>query len=104
MNGLVSKLGAVVLGLSLSGSAFAGERARELRQQERIEQGVRSGQLTRHEANVLERREERIHAQARMDRMEHHGRLTLRERTRLQREQNRVSRAIYDQKHDGQRR
>ncbi len=48
--------------------------AREQRQQERIQQGVQSGQLTSREANHLEAQQGRI--QAREDRMKANGNLT----------------------------
>lgn len=74
---------------------------REAQQQRRIGQGVRSGELTRHEARRLERR------QAEIRRMEHRakadGVVTPHERRRIAAAQNRSSRAIYRQKHDAQR-
>jgi hypothetical protein len=74
---------------------------REARQQRRIRQGVRSGELTRREARRVERREARIRfneARARRS----GGRFTARERWRIQRQLNRSSRAVYRQKHDRQ--
>lgn len=75
---------------------------RERNQQRRIDQGIRSGQLTRHEARSLEREQAHIHrdeARAKAD-----GVFTPRERARIQAEQNRASRDIYRQKHDNQTR
>jgi len=80
--------------------AEAGVDRRQRRQQARIRQGVRSGELTRGEARRLERGEARIarrEARARRD-----GNFTRRERGRIQRQLNRESRAIYRQKHDRQ--
>jgi hypothetical protein len=76
---------------------------RERRQQQRIRHGVRNGELNRREARHLERREAKLHRDERRARRSG-GELTSRERRRLQREENRTSRAIYQQKHDRQRR
>jgi hypothetical protein len=75
---------------------------RERNQQRRIDQGIGSGQLTRHEAGGLEREQVHIHrdeARAKADRV-----FTPRERARIQAEQNRASCDIYRQKHDNQTR
>lgn len=73
---------------------------RQERQDERIEQGVASGELTAAEQQRLENQ------QARNDRREARfksdGRVTAGERVRLQRAENRSSRAIRRQKHDAQ--
>ncbi len=72
--------------------------ARERRQQKRIEQGVKSGELTPAETRRLEAREGKIKAdemQAKSD-----GKVTKFERRKLNREQNRESRAIYRKKHN----
>ncbi|MFL6231068.1 MAG: hypothetical protein ACJ741_20010 [Pyrinomonadaceae bacterium] len=74
---------------------------RERRQQRRIRQGMRSGELNRREARHLERRESRLRRNEWRARRSG-GVLTARERTRLQRQENRTSRAIYRQKHDRQ--
>ncbi|MDT7540403.1 MAG: hypothetical protein QOE33_307 [Acidobacteriota bacterium] len=74
---------------------------REQRQQRRIRQGVRSGELTRREARGLERRETRVN-RAEWRARRSGGTLTGRERGRLNRELNRSSRAVYRQKHDRQ--
>ena len=73
-------------------------QAREQRQQQRIQQGVRSGQLTPGEANHLEGQQARIHATE--DRMKAKGNLTGKERAKLTRMQNRASRNIYRKKHN----
>jgi len=69
----------------------------------RIRQGVRSGQLTRREANRLRARDAAIRyheARARVT----GGRISRAERRRLNRQLNRTSHSIYRQKHDAQRR
>ncbi|MGH9850199.1 MAG: hypothetical protein ACREBD_10105 [Blastocatellia bacterium] len=74
---------------------------RERNQQQRIRQGVRSGELTRHEALRLEREQARIRlAEARARRSG--GEFTPRERARIQRELNQSNRHIRRQKHDRQ--
>ena len=93
---------AAALGLAFCGAAFAqaGTVQRDVNQQQRIEQGLQSGQLTTREASRLEREEARVErdqARAMQD-----GKLTPAEKARLAREQNRVSRDIYREKHDAQ--
>ena len=81
-------------------SSAATINQREWRQQERIWNGYRSGDLTPREFQRLEREQayiRRSEARARRD-----CDLTARERMRLQREQNRASRDIFRQRHDGQ--
>jgi hypothetical protein len=74
---------------------------RERRQQRRIRQGVRSGELTHRETRHLERREGRLRRNEWRARRSGGG-LNTHERRRLQREENRTSRSIYRQKHDRQ--
>jgi hypothetical protein len=90
------------IGLVFAGAAFAqsGTVQRDVNQQQRIEQGLQSGQLTTREAARLEHEQsavEREQARALRD-----GKLTPAEKARLAREQNRVSRDIYREKHDAQ--
>ena len=75
------------------------ERQRE--QEARIREGIRSGELTRHEAGRLEAQEARIRrdeARARLS----GGEFTPRERARIQRELDREGHRIYREKHDRQ--
>lgn len=100
---LLSFFIAGVFVLGLSAVSFAGQRGinyRERREQRRIGQGIRSGELTRREAARLEAGLARIRLHERFARRD--GVITPRERARLERELNRESRAIYRQKHDGQ--
>jgi hypothetical protein len=69
-------------------------------QQDRIGQGVKSGQLTAHETASLERKEARLNHQIRNDRRHDNGHLTAGERARVNREQNTLSRDIYRDKHN----
>jgi len=93
---------AAALSLAFCGAALAqaGTVQRDVNQQQRIEQGLKSGQLTTQEAARLEREESRVERdQARAMR---DGKLTPAEKARLAREQNKVSRDIYREKHDAQ--
>ncbi len=74
---------------------------REQNQQDRIAQGVRSGQLTAGETSRLENREQGINREARADRQANGGRLTRADRRAINQSQNRTSRAIYRDKHNG---
>ncbi len=74
---------------------------RETRQQKRIRQGVKSGELTAKETYKLERQQYKLRRTEARYRRSGDG-LTARERYRLQRQENRTSRAIYRQKHDRQ--
>jgi hypothetical protein len=72
-------------------------------QQDRIAQGVRSGQLTAHETASLEGKESRLNHQVRNDRGHDDGHLTAGERARVNRKQNTLSRDIYRDKHNAAR-
>ena len=71
---------------------------REHRQERRINQGVRSGELTKSEAHHLRTRENKIRNDKRMAKAD--GHVTRAERKHLRREENRTSRAIYRKKHN----
>src|SRR5690242_9807273 len=93
---------AAALGLAFSTGAFAqaGTVQRDVNQQQRIEQGLQSGQLTTKEASRLEGEEARVERD--QQRAMKDGKLTPAEKQRLSREQNNVSRDIYREKHDAQ--
>jgi hypothetical protein len=75
---------------------------RVVNQQERIANGVASGQLTGREANRLEHGEQRILKAEQAAKAD--GTVTKKERRRLQRMENKESARIYQQKHDAQQR
>jgi len=77
---------------------------RQRNQQERIAQGVKSGQLNPRETARLEGREAAIHKEVHNDRVANGGKLTPAEKAKVNRQENRTSRAIYRQKHDAQHR
>ena len=73
---------------------------REQNQQNRIANGVKSGQLTPGETARLEKKENRIAKQEQRDMAKHNGHLTKAEQNKLNREQNKVSKDIYRDKHN----
>lgn len=99
MKRLATRMGAAALALTVIATpALAGVNGRQVHQQHRIGQGVRSGEITHREAGRLERQQHRI---ARTEhRMRATGGINPRERARLQARQDRASANIYHQKHD----
>ncbi len=69
-------------------------------QQDRIAQGVKSGQLTAGETSRLETRESAINHEVRADRNADGGKLTQGERAQVNHQLNRTSGAIYRDKHN----
>jgi hypothetical protein len=69
------------------------------RQQRRINQGIKSGELTRAQAKNLERHEANIATDAKVDRAENGGKLTPQEHKNLERRLNIQSKRIYNKKH-----
>jgi hypothetical protein len=74
---------------------------RQQNQQQRISQGIQSGQLTPQESQRLEREQYRFNREEQRFRTSGDG-LSPRERERLEDQQDRMSRQIYRQKHDRQ--
>ena len=68
-------------------------------QEARIEQGVRSGELTRPEARNLQQQQRAIQSEKRAAKAD--GVVTSAERQKIKRDQARASRAIYRKKHNG---
>ncbi|HXM22651.1 MAG TPA: hypothetical protein VN948_15445 [Terriglobales bacterium] len=69
-------------------------------QQDRIAQGVSSGQLTAGETSHLEKQESNINREVYADRKANGGKLTAAERAQVNRQQNQVSKQIYKDKHN----
>ena len=96
---------AAAFALALAAPAAAQQAApaeRMNHQQERIDQGIASGDLTHHEAVNDERhlrRDERIRAQQKAK--DHGGKLTGAQRARDERLLNNNSARVYDTKHSG---
>ena len=89
-----------------AGSAYAQTATpnldkRQANQEKRIDQGVKSGELTKREATRLEGREAKLQADKQKAKAD--GVVTKQERVKLQREADRDSKAIYRQKHDAQK-
>ena len=100
---------AFVLGLSAQDSpapaaaqpAEGRIQKRKETQQDRIAQGVSSGQLTAGETANLEHKEAKVNREVRKDRKANSGTLTPQEKSQVNRQQNRLSRKIYRDKHNG---
>lgn len=73
---------------------------RKVNQQKRINQGVKSGQLTNREANTLERQHRAINRETRAMRAQNNGKLSKQDRKTIHRQQNQESRRIYRKKHN----
>jgi hypothetical protein len=70
-------------------------------QQDRIAQGIKSGQLTAGETAKLENQQKGINQQVKADRSANGGKLTAGEKTQVNHEQNQASKNIYRKKHNG---
>jgi hypothetical protein len=105
---LMNKTLCAVAAAVLSASAFAASAGtetpridrRQAHQEQRIDQGIASGELTRRETHRLERQQTVINSAE--DRAKADGAVTAQERKRLTRMQNKASHRIYRQKHDAQ--
>ena len=73
---------------------------RKENQQDRIANGVKSGQLTAGETTHLENKEAAINGETRADRAANGGKLTGAEKQQINRQQNQVSKQIYQDKHN----
>lgn len=107
MNARLVRIGLAVVVASVFTPAFAQapagsqvETGRDLAQQQRIENGLQSGQLTTREAGKLERGEARIEKME--NNADRNGSVSARESARIAAAQNRERAAIYRQKHDAQ--
>jgi len=74
---------------------------RKENQQDRIAQGVKSGQLTAGETANLETKEARLNHEVRQDRKANGGNLTNNEKKQVNQQQNKLSKNIYRDKHNG---
>src|SRR5258707_3894108 len=73
---------------------------RKENQQDRIANGVKSGQLTPGETANLENKEAAINKETRTDRAANGGKLTSAEKTQINQQQNPMSKQIYADKHN----
>ena len=88
-----------ITGFLFVDSAFAGRAGkRQVKQQKRIHQGVKSGEITKKEFKYLEREQAKL--QKSKKRALSDGELTKKEKIRLEHKQNKASRHIYRAKHN----
>ena len=73
---------------------------RQKNQQQRIDQGVKSGELNRKEAARLQKGQDRI--QKMENKAAADGKVTAKERAKIEKAQDRESKRIYREKHDKQ--
>ena len=73
---------------------------RKVNQQDRIAQGVQSGQLTAGETQHLEKQESAINREERAMRAQNNGHLTSADKKLISHQQNQESRRIYRDKHN----
>lgn len=97
------KLIAVAVSLMIAGSALAQTNTpvvtqRQENQSARINEGVKSGELTKREAGKLRAEQRTIRAEKRMAKAD--GKVTAAERAQLKRDQNKASADIYRKKHN----
>jgi hypothetical protein len=78
--------------------------ARRDLQQQRIANGVRSGQMTAGEAAKAENHEQNINRHIAADRQANGGKLTPQEKKNINQRQNNASKQIYNEKHNGEKR
>ncbi len=94
-----------LLVLLAASTAAAGEiQQRKENQQQRIAQGVHSGELTAGETANLERKEAGLNREERDMREDNGGKLTEKDRRVINHQQNRLSRNIYRDKHNARTR
>ena len=97
----------ILVAATLSAPTFAGTKdprvnEHQLRQHERIAQGVKSGELTHAEAKDLRGDQKGIRQEERQFKSD--GKLTKNERQELHQDQGAASKEIYQEKHDAQER
>ena len=100
LTAIAAGLAACTIAAAASAQNTADVVQRDVNQQNRIEQGLKSGELTTKEAGRLEREESHI------DKMESNalkdGKMTNAEKRRIERAENQASKDIYREKHDAQ--
>jgi hypothetical protein len=103
--GLFLALGAVpAFAQSTATPSSAEIQQRKDNQQDRIANGVKSGQLTPRETANLESKEAGINREERNMRAQDNGHLTAADKAKINRQQNHVSKDIYDKKHNARTR
>jgi len=97
----------IMLAVALSGAAFAQDtpsgseiNKRKENQQDRIANGIASGQLTAGETANLEKKESNLNKEISTDRKANGGNLTNNEKRQINNQQNKLSKDIYNDKHN----
>lgn len=85
---------------SASSQRMQADVQRNINQEQRIENGIKNGSVTNHEAAKLERGQARVHRKE--ARAGHDGHVGAAEQAQVQRAENHQSRRIFKQKHDAQ--
>jgi len=101
INVLLTTASTLALAAALSIPAFAQVNGRKENQQDRVANGVKSGELTTGETSNIEQRESNLNHEIHADRQANGGKLTGQEKRQINRQQNRVSKQIYNDKHNG---
>ena len=84
------------------GNNEVGQRRQD--QQERIANGIRSGQLTAHETSNLENKEQGVNREVAGMRQANGGKLTGADKAAVNQQQNHLSKQIYNKKHNAAKR
>ena len=96
---MIMTIALIITGFVFVNSTSAGRAGkRQINQQRRIHQGVRSGEITKKEFKLLEREQARL--QKSKKRALSDGELTRREKIKLEHRQDKASRHIYRAKHN----
>lgn len=90
----------ILVAVVMIGTAQTTVRVKQHNQVDRIQQGVKSGELTKKEAKALAHQQ--AHIQRDKKRAAADGVITRREAKHIRKEQRYASRSIYRQKHDAQ--
>lgn len=94
---LTSLMASVLVAGAFAQTSEVGQRKEN--QQDRIVQGVKSGQLTAGETANVEKKESSINQEVRTDRSLNGGKLTQGEKQTVNQQQNQASKKIYQAKH-----
>ena len=90
----------VFVATTISAQAAGKIAQRKENQQDRIAQGVKSGQLTAGETAHLENKEAAVNKEVSAERTLNGGKLSAAEKKQVNRQQNRLSKQIYTDKHN----
>ena len=77
-------------------------KERQEKQADRIEAGEKSGEIDKHEAKKLDKKEKEIQDEKKKDREKHDGHITKEEQEKLNRQQDKRGKKIYEDKHNAE--